>query len=40
VSLDVHNSETTDPAKDRGKKSFEVPSARRAFRERGSAAES
>jgi hypothetical protein len=27
VRLDVHNSETTDQAKDGGKKSFEVPSA-------------
>jgi hypothetical protein len=28
VRLDVRNSETTDQAKDGGKKSFEVPSAR------------
>jgi hypothetical protein len=27
VRLSVHNSETTDQAKDGGKKSFEVPSA-------------
>jgi hypothetical protein len=27
VRLDVHNSETTDQAKDGSKKSFEVPSA-------------
>jgi hypothetical protein len=28
VRLDVHNLETTDQAKDGGKKNFEVPSAR------------
>jgi hypothetical protein len=27
VRLDVRNSETTDPTKDRGNKRFEVPSA-------------
>jgi hypothetical protein len=27
VRLDVHNSETTDQARDESKKSFEVPSA-------------
>jgi hypothetical protein len=29
----VHNSETTDQAKDKGKKSFEVPSAREKVKE-------
>jgi hypothetical protein len=33
VSLDVRNSETTDQAKDGGKKSFEVPSAREKVKE-------
>jgi hypothetical protein len=33
VRLDVCNSETTDQAKDRGKKSFEVPSAREKIKE-------
>jgi hypothetical protein len=33
VILGVRNSETTDQAKDRGKKSFEVPSAREKVKE-------
>ena len=33
MRLDVRNSETTDLAKDRGKKSFEVPSAREKVKE-------
>jgi hypothetical protein len=33
VRLDVRNSETTDQAKDEGKKSFEVPSAREKVKE-------
>jgi hypothetical protein len=33
VRLGVRNSETTDQAKDRGKKSFEVPSAREKVKE-------
>jgi hypothetical protein len=33
VRLDVRNSETTDQAKDGGKKSFEVPSAREKVKE-------
>jgi hypothetical protein len=33
VRLDVHNSETTDQAKDGSKKSFEVPSAREKVKE-------
>jgi hypothetical protein len=33
VRLDVRNSETTDQAKDGGKKSFEVPSAREKLKE-------
>ena len=33
MRLDVRNSETTDQAKDRGKKSFEVPSAREKIKE-------
>jgi hypothetical protein len=33
VRLDVHNSETTDQAKDGSKKSFEVPSARKKVKE-------
>jgi hypothetical protein len=33
VSLDVRNSETTDQAKDGGKKSFEVLSARKKVKE-------
>jgi hypothetical protein len=33
VRLDVRNSETTDQAKDGGKKSFKVPSAREKIKE-------
>ena len=33
MRLDVRNSETTDQAKDGGKKSFEVPSAREKVKE-------
>jgi hypothetical protein len=33
VRLDVRNSESTDQAKDGGKKSFEVPSAREKVKE-------
>jgi hypothetical protein len=33
VRLDVRNSETTDQAKDGGKKSFEVPGAREKVKE-------
>ena len=33
MRLDVCNSETTDQAKDGGKKSFEVPSAREKVKE-------
>jgi hypothetical protein len=33
VRLDLRNSETTDQAKDGGKKSFEVPSAREKVKE-------
>ena len=33
MRLDVRNSETTDQAKDGGKKSFEVPSAREKDKE-------
>jgi hypothetical protein len=33
VRLDVRNSETTDQAKDGGKKIFEVPSAREKVKE-------
>jgi hypothetical protein len=33
VRLGVHNSETTDQAKDGGKKSFEVPSAQEKVKE-------
>jgi hypothetical protein len=33
VRLNVHNSETTDQAKDGRKKSFEVPSAREKVKE-------
>jgi hypothetical protein len=33
VRLDVHNSETTDQAKNGSKKSFEVPSAWEKFKE-------
>jgi hypothetical protein len=33
VRLDVRNSETTDQAKDGGKKSFEVPSAQEKVKE-------
>jgi hypothetical protein len=33
VRLGVHNSETTDQAKDEGKKSFEIPSAREKVKE-------
>ena len=33
MRLDVHNSETTDQAKDGSKKSFEVPSAREKVKE-------
>jgi hypothetical protein len=33
VRLDVRNSKTTDQAKDEGKKSFEVPSAREKVKE-------
>jgi hypothetical protein len=33
VRIDVHNSETTDQAKDGSKKSFEVPSAREKVKE-------
>jgi hypothetical protein len=33
VRLDVRNSETTDQTKDGGKKSFEVPSARKKVKE-------
>jgi hypothetical protein len=33
VRLDVHNLETTDQAKDGGKESFEVPSAREKVKE-------
>jgi hypothetical protein len=33
VRLDVRNSETTDQAKDGGKKSFEVPNAREKVKE-------
>jgi hypothetical protein len=33
VRLSVHNLETTDQAKDGGKKSFEVPSAREKVKE-------
>jgi hypothetical protein len=33
VRLDVRNSEITDQAKDGGKKSFEVPSAREKVKE-------
>jgi hypothetical protein len=33
VSLNVRNSETTDQAKDGGKKSFEVPSAQKKVKE-------
>jgi hypothetical protein len=33
VRLSVHNSETTDQAKDGGKKSSEVPSARKKVKE-------
>jgi hypothetical protein len=33
VRLDVRNSETTDQAKDGGKKSFKVPSAREKVKE-------
>jgi hypothetical protein len=33
VRLSVHNSETTDQAKDRGKKSVKVPSAREKVKE-------
>jgi hypothetical protein len=33
VRLDVRNSETTDQAKDGGKKNFKVPSAREKVKE-------
>jgi hypothetical protein len=40
VRLDVHNLETTDQAKDGGKKSFEVPSAREKVKDRGQGTQS